>query len=125
MEITLQPVGSHMAAIVTTEETLFADAQAALDLMATAKYEAAAPIDAMILDKRNIAEDFFVLRTRLAGEVLQKFINYSMKLAIIGDFSGYTSKSLADFIRESNRGKDIFFVGTRAEALRALERAFA
>ncbi len=48
----------------------------------------------------SICDDFFDLSTRLAGEILQKFINYHVKIAIIGDFSIYTSKSLKDFIYE-------------------------
>ena len=33
------------------------------------------------------------------------------------DYSGYTSKPLRDFIRESNRGRDVFFPATRQEAI--------
>lgn len=125
MKLELALINGHTVAVVETEETLFADPQAALDLMATVQYEAGTPVSAIIVDKGNVAEDFFVLRTRLAGEVLQKYTNYHMKLAIVGDFSGYTSKSLADFIWESNRGRDIFFAPTREEAMRLLERALA
>ncbi len=42
------------------------------------------------------------------GEILQKFVTYKAKLAIAGDFSVYTSKSLKDFIYESNNGNHIF-----------------
>ena len=75
------------------------------------------------IDKKLIADVFFRLSTGLAGEVLQKFINYRMKLAIVGDFSGYTSKPLKDFIYESNSGRDIFFVATQEEALKKLASA--
>lgn len=40
--------------------------------------------------------------------------------AIYGDFSHYTSKSLKDFIYESNKGKDFFFAATQEEAIRKL-----
>lgn len=46
-----------------------------------------------------------------------------MKLAIVGDFSGYTSKSLRDFIHESNNGRDIFFASSEEEAVRMLTEA--
>lgn len=92
--------------------------QDALDLIAAVKYETGCT--ALVLAKEQMEEDFFRLGTGLAGEVLQKFINYGMRLALVGDFSVYTSKSLQDFIRESNRGKDIFFVPTEAEALHKL-----
>lgn len=117
-------LGNRVVVAINETEPVMTDVQSALDLMATLKYEHDG-CDAIIIPKEAVAEDFFQLRTRVAGEILQKFINYYMKLAIIGDFSGYTSKSLADFIWESNRGKDIFFVPTQSEALRLLEKAFA
>lgn len=81
----------------------------------TAKYEAGTKN--IVLVKRQITPDFFILSTGLAGEVLQKFINYGGRLAIYGNFSGYTSKPLHDFMYESNQGRDVFFVSTEAEAV--------
>jgi hypothetical protein len=71
----------------------------------------------ILLKKENIIEGFFNLSTGIAGEILQKFSNYRKKLAIIGDFENIESKSLRDFIYESNRTKQIVFVKTMAEAL--------
>lgn len=59
----------------------------------------------------------------LAGEILQKFINYGGKIAIYGDFSHYTSKPLKDFIFESNKGKDVFFVATKEEAIQKISQS--
>jgi hypothetical protein len=94
-------------------------AQDALDLMATAVYDGCS---ALMVPKEALPETFFQLRTGFAGEVLQKFSNYRMKLAIIGDFGVYESKSLKDFIYECNKGRQVFFKGTREEAIEALER---
>ena len=58
----------------------------------------------------------------VAGEVLQKFVNYKMRLAIVGDFSHYTSKPLRDFICESNKGSQVGFWPTEEEALAWLNR---
>ena len=77
-------------AVVTGEEKVITDAQSALDLIMTARYETGTNLIAV--DKEAITEDFFVLSRGLAGEVLQKFINYEAKIAIFGDFSQYTSK---------------------------------
>ena len=66
--------------------------------------------------------DFFILSRGLAGEVLQKYINYGGRIAIYGDYSHYTSKPLKDFIYESNRGKDVFFVATKDEAIDMLTK---
>lgn len=102
-------------AVVRDDDTVLSDAQSALDLLMTAKYEAGTKN--IVLAKRRITPDFFILSTGLAGEVLQKFINYGGRIAIYGDFSGYTSKPLHDFMYESNQGKDVFFVSTEAEAV--------
>nr|WP_154985452.1 DUF4180 domain-containing protein [Paenibacillus xylanexedens] len=105
-------------AYVTNNETLISDVQSALDLMATVRYELDSNL--IIVNKSEVSEAFFDLKTRLAGEVLQKFINYQTKIAIIGDYSGYTSKSLKDFIYESNNGNDIFFVSDEHQAVEKL-----
>jgi len=60
-------------AVVTADEKLLYDVQSALDLMATVQYEADSSRIAMY--KESVAEDFFILSTRLAGEILQKFTN--------------------------------------------------
>ncbi len=78
----------------------------------------------MIIHEKSLHPDFFDLKTRVAGEILQKFSNYRMQLAIVGDFSVYKSKSLSDFIRESNRTGTIYFVGTIDEALIRLIKVF-
>ena len=95
-------------AVISGEELLIQDVGSALDLMAQVKYESGS--SRFVISKEAITEDFFRLSTRLAGEVLQKFVNYGVKMAVIGDFSGYTSKPLKDFIYESNHGSDFYFV---------------
>ena len=96
------------------------DAPSALELAMTARHEAGA--SALLVDKAAVAEDFFILSTGLAGEILEKFIQYRIKMAVYGDFSCYTSKPLRDFIYESNHGSDFFFAPEREEALRLLLR---
>lgn len=68
----------------------------------------------------RLSPDFFRLSTRLAGEVAQKFVNYRMRLAIIGDISPWLaeSKALRDFVYEANNGEALWFV----DDLAALER---
>jgi hypothetical protein len=76
----------------------------------------------LIISGSNLHEDFFKLHTGLAGEILQKCSNYNFRLAIIGDFSRYKSNSLHDFIRESNKGRSVFFVNTLDDAFNKLIR---
>ncbi len=106
-------------AVVSDEEVLITDVQSALDLMMTVKYETGA--EKIVINKKAICEDFFILSTGLAGEILQKFINYHIKIAIFGDYSNYTSKPLRDFIYESNCGNDIFFLDTKEAAIHKLK----
>ncbi len=73
----------------------------------------------VILPKQVLSEDFFELKTGLAGEILQKFTNYQLKLSIVGDFSQVESKSLRDFIWESNKRRQVNFVESREAALEA------
>lgn len=77
--------------------------------------------DKLIVYKSCVSEDFFVLSTGIAGEILQKFINYRKKIAIAGDYSKYTSKPLKDFMYKSNNGNSIFFVPSIEEALLKLD----
>lgn len=105
-------------AVVSSDEKVIVEVQSALDLVMTVKYETGA--SRIVLDKNLICEEFFILSTGVAGEILQKFINYRVKAAIYGDYSRYTSKPLKDFIYESNQGKDFFFVATKEEAIQKL-----
>lgn len=77
--------------------------------------------DGLIIDQENIHPDFFDLKTKLAGEVMQKFSTYRLQLAVVGEFSKYESKSLSDFIYESNKVGHTVFAGNVDEALRLLK----
>ena len=96
-----------------SREIIIAETGDALDMLATCSYLGA---DAAILYEENLTPDFFELRTRLAGDILQKFSQYGFRVAIVGDFGKYESKSLRDFIRESNRMGHILFVATAEDA---------
>lgn len=108
-------------AVVSSDEKVIVDVQSALDLVMTVKYETG--VSRIVLDKNLVCEDFFILSTGVAGEILQKFINYRVMAAIYGDYSRYTSKPLRDFIYESNNGHDFFFVSTKEEAVQKLTEA--
>jgi len=74
----------------------------------------------VIIHSESFSREFFNLASGVAGEILQKFSNYRMRLAIVGDFSNLKSNSWKDFIRESNRGRSITFAGTVQDALTVL-----
>lgn len=117
---TIELLREKEIAVVSSNEKIITDTQSALDLVMTVKYETGT--NKIIMEKQNIADEFFVLSSGMAGEILQKFINYHIKIAIYGDYSKYTSKPLKDFIYESNKGKDVFFVSTLDEAVDMLTR---
>ncbi len=104
--------------VIEKNEILIKEATSAIDAIMDIIYQT--NCRKIALDKKCIIEDFFQLSTGLAGEIFQKLINYHVKLAIFGDFSMYTSKALKDFIYESNKGKDFFFVTTQQEAIQKL-----
>lgn len=121
MKMTVDQQGESRVAIIESDEIVIANVQDALDLMATVSYHE--DCYKMLIRKSNINEDFFELKTKLAGDILQKYTNYKVKLAIVGDFDGYDSKSLKDFIYESNNGKQVFFAKDIPSALQSLHQA--
>jgi hypothetical protein len=96
-------------------------ARDATDLMSKAWEEHA---KLLAIPVERLDPDFFQLSTGVAGELLQRFVNYRMKVAIVGDISRYTegSKSFRDFVRESNRGDQLWFVANRDEIIEHLLR---
>ncbi|WP_204604141.1 DUF4180 domain-containing protein [Cohnella boryungensis] len=120
MQITTITANNVKIARIRSTEILITDVQSVLDLIGTVGYETLC--ERILLDKAAIAEEFFNLRSGLAGAVSQKFINYRVKVAIVGDFSIYESKSLQDFIRESNEGKDLFFLPDEQQAADRLSK---
>lgn len=118
MQITIVNENNQDIAVVSSDQILISDVQSALDFMATVGYKTGS--HRIVLNKLTLCDDFFHLRTKIAGEILQKFINYQVKLAIVGDFSVYESQSLNEFIYESNKGKDIFFLPDEKQAIEKL-----
>lgn len=118
MKIIVKRENDKNIAVIQSNDIIITDVGSALDFIATVSYES--NCNYIVINKSAICEDFFALKTKLAGEILQKFVNYDVKLAIIGDFSIYTSKSLNDFIYECNNGKHIFFLKDEEQAIQKL-----
>lgn len=53
-----------------------------------------------------LSEDFFKLKTRLAGMALQKFINYHVKIAVIIEGEESYNDRFKEMIMEANKGND-------------------
>jgi len=80
----------------------------------------------VVIPAERLEDDFFQLRTGLAGAFLQKFVTYEVRVAILGDISRHvdTSSSLRDFVYESNRGRHTWFVASREELRSRLLSSF-
>jgi pyruvate/2-oxoacid:ferredoxin oxidoreductase alpha subunit len=85
-----------------------ASTQDALDVIGAAFSRA----DVVAVPVRRLDDQFFALRTGLAGEVMQKFTNYRLRLVVVGDISALVADSpaLRDLVFESNRGRQVWFV---------------
>jgi Domain of unknown function (DUF4180) len=81
----------------------------ALDLIAEAMRWDAAWV---VVPASRFEDDFFRLRTRVAGEIIQRFVNYRLGLVILGDISRRmaASTALRDLVRECNRGRHVWFL---------------
>lgn len=114
MKIKEHTISGAQIAEVISDDIMIKTAGDALDLLGSLYYQG---FDKVIIHEKNITSVFFDLKNGMAGDILQKFSNYRFKLAIIGSFEKYTSRSLQDFIRESNKGRLINFVRSAEEAL--------
>ena len=110
--------GGDKIALCHSPGVVISDGQSALDFFATIEYHHRCV--RIALNKSAICEDFFDLRTGVAGEVAQKFVNYGIRLAVYGDFSGYKSRALADYIYECNKNGPLYFVASEDDAIAKL-----
>lgn len=71
--------------------------------------------DVVVIPVSRLHEDFFDLKTGLAGELVQKLVNYRLALEVVGDVTKYVERSSAfrDFVREANRGAHVRFTMQR------------
>ncbi|ARQ02953.1 DUF4180 domain-containing protein [Pseudorhodoplanes sinuspersici] len=113
---------SDIAKDIHTDHVLICDAEGpklaherdANDLLSAAFAHSATLV---AIPVARLGDDFLRLNTRLAGDVVQKFANYKVRLAIVGDLSPQIaqSKALHDFVYEANRGQQLWFVKDMAE----------
>jgi len=117
MNIVAHNINDIKIAEVISDTTIINNTEDGLNLLGNLYFQG---FDRIIIHENNITADFFDLKSGIAGEILQKFSNYRVRLAIVGDFTKYTSRSLNDFIYESNKGKQINFVTSTTKAINIL-----
>ena len=118
--MTVRDVGGMRAWLCAAEGPSLAEDRNLSDLIGEL-FSAGAKLVAIPLDR--LGPDFLRLSSGVAGAVLQKLVNYRFRIAILGDLSAAEAASapLRDFVRESNRGTTVWFVGDLA----ALEKRLA
>jgi hypothetical protein len=110
MKIESHTVNNVNIAEIISEEVIINHAEDGLDLLGNLYYQG---FDKIIIHEQNITPAFFDLKNGIAGEILQKFSNYRVSLAIIGDFSPYQSKSIKDFFTKAIRANTSIFWAQR------------
>lgn len=116
MEVEILNAGKTQIARLIPGQKRITSADDVLDLIMNSRYQGA---HGLIIHVESLVPDFFDLKSGLAGEILQKFSTYDLRLAIIGDFREVASGSLRAFIVESNKTGRVIFV---SDLQRVLER---
>jgi hypothetical protein len=120
MQIFIHALNGEKIAEIAGKDIILNTPQDALELIMDPELQGARRL---ILRKEHIAPGFFDLRTKLAGEIMQKFVNYQTRLAVIGDFESGMSDAFRAFVRESNRGNRLLFLADIEEAKKLLTMA--
>lgn len=115
MQITTHISNDLKIAEINSEERLINTSEEGFQILVDLYYQ---DFDKIVIYEKNLTPDFFELKNGMAGEMLQKFSNYRVRLAIVGDFLNYTTSSILQFMSESNKLKQIIFVKSLDDALK-------
>ena len=93
----------------------------AVDLIGEALQEGA---EWILVPVERLEDEFFQLKTGLAGQIIQKFVTYRRRLVILGDISEHVaqSRALRDFVYETNHGTQVWFLRDLQELNERLKR---
>jgi hypothetical protein len=118
--VAVRMIGAHAVFVCADDGPCLAQDRALSDLIGDL-FGSGAKLVAVPLAR--LGPDFLRLSTGVAGRVLQKLVNYRFQIAVVGDVCAAAAGSdpLRDFIRESNRGRTVWFV----DDLAALEAKLA
>ena len=113
LELRIETIGQTTVAIYPPDAPTIATEADALDVIG-ALYGSGVELVVFAVDRLSPA--FFELRTGLAGAMLQKFQNYGLRVAILGDIGQHTatSQALTDFVRETTRRGEVLFLADTA-----------
>ncbi|MEG0366174.1 MAG: DUF4180 domain-containing protein [Coprobacillus sp.] len=106
-------------ALVVTDELLIHDVESAMQLITTVKK--GVNCRKFIISKSCVQDDFFSPATKYTAEVLRKYVNSHIQIAIVGDYSCFEGQPTMTFLNNINRGDRIFFTNDMDEAIKRLE----
>jgi Domain of unknown function (DUF4180) len=75
----------------------------------------------LLFDRGALPSEFFDLRSGVAGELVQKLVNYGLRLAAVVPDLEQRPLRFREFALEANRGRQLRFCATREEAIAWLE----
>ena len=107
--------------VINSDEVLINDVDSGMDFIMEVK--GLTGTNRIVLNKSAVNSLIFDLKNKILGELLQKFVNYNIKIAIVGDFSSCGSKAFKDFIYETNKGNNFFIVSDNEEAIKLLSKS--
>ncbi|PZM66817.1 DUF4180 domain-containing protein [Paenibacillus dendritiformis] len=87
--------------------------QDAVDLVALCREH---DLDFLMLHGEALSEDFFNLRTGVAGRMMQKFITYSVKTAVVIPDPSVNKGRFKEMVAESNRSNQFGVFASREDA---------
>src|SRR5690606_26476603 len=119
MDLVAIETNNNRIAEIVSDEMIIQTTDDGLDLIGTIYFQG---FDKLILYEKNLTPAFFDLKTKMAGEILQKFSNQRISLAIVGEYDKHERNSIKDFIRESNKIGQINFVTIKAGASNQLTK---
>jgi hypothetical protein len=106
--MTSQTTERHGVRVLALDATgpVIADEDAVLDVVGQAFGDGA---EVVAIPVPRLDPSFTQLSSGFAGAVVQKFVNYRLRLVVVGTL-GATSGPVADWVREANRGRELWFV---------------
>ncbi len=111
---TISEVHGQRVLTAAPERPALGSEQDALDLIGLAFGEQA---DVVVVPSDRVADAFYRLASKVAGDVVRKFAGYRVRLVILGDITRHldASEAFRAFVHEINKGRDIWFVPDEAE----------
>ena len=93
---------THSTIVETTRKRMLHGIDQAMDLIVLYGSRKAR---GLLIHGEHLSEDFYNLKTRLAGDILQKFANYGIRAALVVE-PKYLQGRFGELALELNRGGD-------------------